>query len=289
MLSPPTAIAATASLAMAENFSPDLRDLVGPSGQRRLRNLLKAVLRGRALVRDRFDRPLRRLVDLAAHRAGGFVDEGAQLRVARVEMLRPNGAGRVQDGARVIGLGGQGGVSRSLDAASASSSVCPRTTTVSCNRSDASPSREARSSPCDEHRLGKSAAGAVDAIDDVLAPFAEISGHRFAGRGQARRHGLAVQPNRFGGLSAAGLDAVDQVVVARADLRDEGFAGRPDFLIDVGRAGGDVFALFAEISGHRFAGRGQARRYGRAVQAELLRRLERRWPRCGRLGRRCAR
>ena len=122
-----------------------------------------------------------------------------------------------------------GSSSRSLEAASASSSVWPRTTTVSCSRSDASPSRETRPSPWVNTRFGKPAAGDVDAIDEIVDPLAEISRQGFAGDGQARRHRLAVQADRFGGLRAAVGDAADDSSVVLASAVERPPSRRPNW------------------------------------------------------------
>ncbi len=88
-------------------FFAGLRGLLAPSGQRRLRSLAKAILGRRALVGDRGGRLARGFFELAAQRARGLVDEAAQLRVARLEILRPRGARAVQRFALIGHLGDQ--------------------------------------------------------------------------------------------------------------------------------------------------------------------------------------
>ena len=214
MLSPPTEIAATASLATEENFSPTSRasslqrsSAVRAAASRRSCAAIASAATASAARRAEF-------LDLAADHAGRIVDQPAQLRVARVEVLGPGGAGRFEQSPRVIGLARH--ASNSNRALAATSDVLERLAAhhhrfVQPVDREIEPRREPVAVGDDD--VGNAARARFDALDQLVDPLAEFARQRLAGDRQARRHRVAVQADRFGGLRAAVGDAADHDMV----------------------------------------------------------------------------
>ncbi len=251
-------------------FVAGLRDLLAPLRQRRLRGFLKAFLNCCALVGDRLDRALHGLLDLAAQSARGLVDVTAQLRVARLEMLRPCGACRVQEGARVLRRRAEGA---GQPLACAGERLLERLPAhndrfVQPLGRHAEPRGEFVAVA--EYGLGKLATAGLETLDEVIASFAELSRQDVARRGQTRRHRVAMELDRLDRLSAARLDAVDDPAVLRRQCVRGGLGRRRQLRgdrlavrnqgFDGGGAGGadavdEVLVARAEIGDEGLAGR----------------------------------
>ena len=97
-------------------------------------------------------------------------------------------------------------LSRSLDPVSLSSRTWPRTTTVSCRRSVASPRRAARLSPCTTMVCREPLAAALEPLDQRVRSVGGVTGECVVGEAQLTGDRVALGADRVDGLLAARAD-----------------------------------------------------------------------------------
>ncbi len=230
-LSPLTEIDATASLATEANFSLTSRV---SSLQRCSAPRAAASRRSCAAIASAATASAARRADSSTwppSTPDEFVDQRAQLRMARVEMLRPRRAGRVEQRARVLGLGakrrfepGVGRHQQFFERLAAHDHGF-----VQLFDREIEPCREPVAMGDDG--VGNAARARFDPLDHLVDALAEFTRQRLAGHRQPRRHRVAVQADCFGRLRAAVGDAADHDIVVGVE-RVAGCGGRGGELVD---------------------------------------------------------